>query len=145
MRLHLVDTNAELVEAWRVELASFPEIDIVHGDLLAVARHCIVSPANSYGFMDGGIDLVYLRHFGQDLERRVRAAIAMRPERMVPVGAAEVVATGNEAIPFLIVAPGMCAGDGCWVHGLQGGRLPHWLTTARRDRGARWGVSWGCG
>ena len=24
----------------------------------------IVSPANSFGFMDGGIDMVYSRHFG---------------------------------------------------------------------------------
>jgi O-acetyl-ADP-ribose deacetylase (regulator of RNase III) len=35
----------------------------------------LVSPANSFGFMDGGIDLAYLRHFGTELESRVQAKI----------------------------------------------------------------------
>ena len=56
-RLHLVDLEDSLVQAWRAEFAAFPEVEVAEGDILAVARGAIVSPANSQGHMDGGIDL----------------------------------------------------------------------------------------
>jgi hypothetical protein len=58
--LTLVDKQEALVSALQQEFASFPEVSIVEGNILELAENCIVSPANSYGFMDGGIDLQYL-------------------------------------------------------------------------------------
>ena len=107
MKLHLVDTDALLVAAWRTEFASFPEVDIQHADILAVAHHCVVSPANSHGFMDGGIDDQYRKYFGPGIERIVQEAILQRPEEMLPVGASLAVRTGHQHIPWLIVAPTM--------------------------------------
>jgi O-acetyl-ADP-ribose deacetylase (regulator of RNase III) len=107
MRLHLVDSNADLVASWRQHFAPFPEVDVQHDDILAVATHCLVSPANSYGYMDGGIDLVYARFFGSRLERAVRDLVLSRPEGHLPVGAAEYVSTGHDRIPFMIIAPTM--------------------------------------
>lgn len=80
---------------------------IQQGDLLAVAEHCAVSPANGYGFMDGGIDAAYRAFFGPEIERTVQDAIARRPEGHLPVGASLVVRTGHARVPFLIVAPTM--------------------------------------
>ena len=107
MILHLVDTNEALAAAWREAFAGFPEVDVECTDILSVAKHCIVSPANSLGFMDGGIDQQYLRLFGVAIQDRVQEAIARRPERQLPVGASLVVATGHLCIPYLIVAPTM--------------------------------------
>jgi O-acetyl-ADP-ribose deacetylase (regulator of RNase III) len=107
MKLHFVDLNPEVVAAWRISFAPFPEVEITHTDLLSVARHCVVSPANSYGFMDGGIDRAYLSFFGDQLGIRVQEAIGWRPEGILPVGAAELVLTGNARIPYMIVAPTM--------------------------------------
>lgn len=107
MRLHLVDYNGALVNAWAEAFRDFPEVTIQQGDLLAVAEHCIVSPANSYGFMDGGIDAAYRAFFGAEIERTVQDAIARRPEGHLPVGASLVVRTGHARVPFLIVAPTM--------------------------------------
>ena len=107
MKLHLIDLNPEIVREWRSAFAAHPEIDIIHGSILAVPTDALVSPANSHGFMDGGIDLVYLRHFGHQLQERVRAAVYRRREEMVPVGSAELIHTGNAEIPFLIMAPTM--------------------------------------
>ncbi len=56
MKLHLVDINAGLVEAWSKHLAEPPEVDIHCADILSVAKNVLVSPSNSTGFMDGGID-----------------------------------------------------------------------------------------
>lgn len=107
MKLHLVDVNASLIAAWRRAFAAFPEVDIRHGDILKVARHALVSPANGHGFMDGGIDRQYLAFFGLDVQRRVLDVVRARPEGYLPVGASEVVETGHPDIPFLIVAPTM--------------------------------------
>ena len=107
MRLHLVDIRGELVNAWVEAFEPFPEVTIRQGDLLAIAEHCVVSPANSYGFMDGGIDAAYRAYFGAQIERTVQDAIARRPEGHLPVGASLVVATGHTRVPYLIVAPTM--------------------------------------
>jgi O-acetyl-ADP-ribose deacetylase (regulator of RNase III) len=107
MTLHLVDTNPALVRAWRETFALFPEVGVRQADLLAVASNAVVSPANGYGFMDGGIDAAYVRFFGNAIEGRVRDAVAKRPEGYLPVGAGVVIATGHDRIPHLIVAPTM--------------------------------------
>lgn len=107
MKLHLVDINETLVEQWRIAFTPFPEVAIECADILAVAHHCLVSPANSHGFMDGGIDDQYRYFFGAQIERTVQEAILRRPEQMLPVGASLVVPTQHARIPWLIVAPTM--------------------------------------
>ncbi len=107
MRLHLVDLNEHVVGAWHRAFSDFSDVMIKHGDLLEDAENCIVSPANSYGFMDGGIDAAYLSFFGPQIERTVQEAIANRPEKLLPVGASLFVRTRNARIPYLIVAPTM--------------------------------------
>ena len=107
MNLHLVDFNGHLVNAWVEAFEQFPEVTIQQGDLLVVARHCVVSPANSYGFMDGGIDAAYRAFFGVQIERTVQDAVTRRPEGHLPVGASLVVLTGHNKVPYMIVAPTM--------------------------------------
>lgn len=109
MKLHLVDINPALVEAWREAFRPYPEVDIQHADLLAVAENTVVSPANSFGFMDGGIDRSFVDFFGHPLQARVQDAINLRPEGFLPVGSSLVIHTGHTRIPFLIVAPTMLA------------------------------------
>ncbi len=105
--LHLIDRNAELVFAWRQHFQPWPEVEIQQGDILAAARHCLIAPANSYGFMDGGIDLAYRSFFGPAIEKRVQHSINIRHEGLLPVGAATFVSTGHPNIPYLLVAPTM--------------------------------------
>ena len=107
MKLHLVDLNPEVVAAWKVAFADHPEVDISEASILDVATDAIVSPANSHGFMDGGIDRVYLLHFGSQLQDSVRDMIYRRSEEMLPVGAAELVDTRHSDALWLIVAPTM--------------------------------------
>ncbi len=107
MNLHLVDFNGHVVNAWAEAFSAFPEVTIQQGDLLAVAKNSVVSPANSYGFMDGGIDAAYRTFFGPQIERKVQEAVTRRPEGHLPVGASLVVPTGHQRVPFLIVAPTM--------------------------------------
>jgi O-acetyl-ADP-ribose deacetylase (regulator of RNase III) len=107
MRLHLVDRSEKLVREWRVAFAAFPEVTIEHGDILKVAHTALVSPANSYGYMDGGIDLAYRNFFGRQIERKVQEKIQAVAGPYLPVGKAIVVDTGNAEIPYLVSAPTM--------------------------------------
>jgi O-acetyl-ADP-ribose deacetylase (regulator of RNase III) len=107
MKLHLVDVNPQVVIAWREAFRAFPEVQISEADILTIAHNTIVSPANSYGFMDGGIDAVYLAFFGVSIQSKVHDAIQRRPEGHLPIGASVVIKTGHSRIPFMILAPTM--------------------------------------
>lgn len=107
MRLCLVDADATVAVALREAFRFFPEVSVEAADLLAVANNTVVSPANSYGFMDGGIDATFRAFFGAVVEDRVREAIGRRPEGYLPVGASLVIRTGDARIPYMVVAPTM--------------------------------------
>jgi O-acetyl-ADP-ribose deacetylase (regulator of RNase III) len=107
IRLHLVDNDPDVVAAWQTEFARYPEVEIRLGDILALASHAVVSPANASGFMDGGIDRAYADFFGTSLEAAVRECVAFRPEGYLPIGASAAVATGHTRIRYLIIAPTM--------------------------------------
>lgn len=107
MKLHFVDQNRDVVAALGRAFAPFPEVKVSFGNILDVAEISVVSPANSSGFMDGGIDAVYRRYFGQQIEDKVRSAVATRPEGYLPVGTSLVVPTSDSRIPYMIIAPTM--------------------------------------
>ncbi len=76
-------------------------------DLLALSADAAVSPANSFGMMDGGIDLAYSRKWGWGVQAHLQALIAATPMRELLVGEALIVPTGDPAIRFCISAPTM--------------------------------------
>ena len=77
------------------------------GDIFAEAADAIVSPANSFGFMDGGIDLAYSLRFGWGLEARLQALLRSEHDGELPVGQAVIVETGDARFPLMISAPTM--------------------------------------
>lgn len=79
----------------------------VENILNAGKADAIVSPANSYGYMDGGIDLQYRNFFGLKIQNRVQSAIKENFGKKIPVGKALIVPTSHLKIPRLIVAPTM--------------------------------------
>ncbi len=50
MKLTLVDSDHRVAEALNGAFRLWPEVMVLHGDLLAVAENTVVSPANSLGF-----------------------------------------------------------------------------------------------
>lgn len=111
VQIVLVGREPELTRAWERGCGDLPDVTVTESDIFAVSCDAVVSPANSFGFLGGGIDLAYARAFGADLEPRVRAGIADRWGGELPVGCADVVATGagpgQGSIPWLVVAPTM--------------------------------------
>ena len=107
MKYVLRDINGELVQAWRLQFADCPDVTVSKGDIFAAPADAIVSPANSFGFMNGGIDLAYSLRFGWALQKRLQARLLAEHDGELPVGQAVIVETGDATFPFLVSAPTM--------------------------------------
>jgi O-acetyl-ADP-ribose deacetylase (regulator of RNase III) len=105
--LLLRDLNADVVSAWKTEFGSSSEVEVSAGSILDLSADAIVSPANSFGYMDGGIDLAYSRFFGSELQENLQSLLHDRYHGELPVGQAVVLETGHSRIPFLVSAPTM--------------------------------------
>lgn len=106
MKLTLIDLDADVAEALTRAFAPWPDVAVRQGDLLAIAENTVVSPANGYGFMDGGIDAAYAAAL-PGVEDAVRDAIARRPEGHLPLGAAVLVPVSHPRIECVIAATTM--------------------------------------
>lgn len=102
----LCDTNEVLVNYWKKYFRCL-DVDIIQGDIFNIEAEAIVSPANSFGMMSGGIDLLYRDKFGLDVEKLVQKNIDMRYYGELPVGQALSVPMRKQAFKYLIVAPTM--------------------------------------
>jgi hypothetical protein len=76
LAVHLRDINAGIVKAWEQAFADVPKVHVSRGDIFELQADAIVSPANSFGFMDGGIDLLYSKYFGWGLQTDLQALLA---------------------------------------------------------------------
>jgi O-acetyl-ADP-ribose deacetylase (regulator of RNase III) len=85
----------------------FDNVEVRQGNILDIDCDAVVSPANSFGFMDGGIDQVYTDHFGPQVQKRLQQSIMDKHHGELLVGSAEIVDTDHPDIPFLISAPTM--------------------------------------
>ncbi|OKH45749.1 hypothetical protein NIES2101_25875 [Calothrix sp. HK-06] len=75
-------------------------VTVHHGSILDVECDAVVSPANSFGFMDGGIDFIYMDYFGKDIQLKVRRQILDHHHGELIVGNADIVETGDSKIPL---------------------------------------------
>jgi O-acetyl-ADP-ribose deacetylase (regulator of RNase III) len=107
MEFALTAVDEDLANAWDRHCGDLPGVRIHRGSILELECDAVVSPANSFGFMDGGIDAVYVRHFGSGLQDKVRSLIQNMHFGEMPVGVADILETGSSTIPFLILAPTM--------------------------------------
>ena len=106
-RILLVDRDARLVAAWREAFRDVEGVEVHRDDFFAFDADAMVSPANSFGIMDGGLDLAIRDTLGVGIEHRVRTRIVEHHHGELPVGVAEIVATDHARWPFLVCAPTM--------------------------------------
>lgn len=107
MQIYLIYRDDALGDAWRSHFDDQPVVKTVNGDITTSTCDAIVSPANSFGFMDGGLDLALSERFGWDLQTSLQKRILQLPEQEILVGKAIVIETNDSVVPWLIVAPTM--------------------------------------
>lgn len=103
----LVDRDRRLTAAWKEAFSDVDAVEVVHGDFFSTEAEAMVSPANSFGIMDGGLDKAIRDVLGPGVEQRVRDRIIERHHGELLVGAAEVIATDDARWPLLVCAPTM--------------------------------------
>ncbi|RKH63853.1 macro domain-containing protein [Corallococcus llansteffanensis] len=106
-KIYLIDRAPQLAKAWAEVFEEFDFVSVVEGDFFSVPADAMVSPANSFGIMDGGLDLAIRDTLGFQVQDAVQKAILERHHGELPVGAAEVVSSGDARWPFLVAAPTM--------------------------------------
>ncbi|GLW75040.1 hypothetical protein Kpho02_73370 [Kitasatospora phosalacinea] len=107
LRVVLTDLNTEVVAAWRAAFAGTPGVEIRTGSILDVDADAWVTPTNSRGRMDGGLDAVIKRHLGAGIQLRVQRAIRDGHGGDLKVGSAVCVPSGAAVPRFLISTPTM--------------------------------------
>ena len=111
IKLCAIDENLAL--SWENVLCKVdvPQIEVFRGDILDSGCDVVVSPANSFGFMDGGVDLLFSRYFGWGVQAELQQKLQKRPLGELLVGEALAVETNDVDIPYLISAPTMRVPD----------------------------------
>lgn len=108
LNLILVGPDAALCHAWEKRFKDLSDVSIVHGRFEDVPEYdCMVSAANSFGLMDGGVDAAITNYFGEQLMYRVQARIIAEYLGEQPVGTCMIVETMHPNHPYLAHAPTM--------------------------------------
>lgn len=107
LKIQLVYKEAGLGAAWKEDFSEYENVEIIEEDIVKVACDAIVSPANSFGFMDGGLDIHLSETLGWHIQDELQERISKLEERELLVGKSMIIPTKNEKIPYLISAPTM--------------------------------------
>jgi O-acetyl-ADP-ribose deacetylase (regulator of RNase III) len=107
LRVSLGDMSASVADRLAYHFHGVASVEVVQGNLLDLDCQAIVSPANSFGDMGGGIDKAIDDFHRGEAQRRVMAAIREHFLGELPVGAALVVELPASRFPFVVAAPTM--------------------------------------
>ncbi len=107
LKIILGDKNPDLIDAWTAQFSGLDDVTIRGGNILLGKADALVSPANSFGFMDGGFDESISQLFDRKIQPIVQDVIRSKHAGELLVGQAEIVATGYEQFKYLVCAPTM--------------------------------------
>ncbi len=101
--------HPDMADAWRKEFADVDNVEFVVQDIFAVECDGIVSPANSFGDMSGGLDYFINSHYDGMAEPRTQHMLGVKFKSMgyMPVGCARIVDMFPFQPRYLAVVPTM--------------------------------------
>jgi O-acetyl-ADP-ribose deacetylase (regulator of RNase III) len=106
-RIILCNTPGPVIDAWHSYFDGVAGVEIVGGDIFSIEADALVSTANSFGRMDGGLDEKIADLLGYGVQDAVLDMVEDRHEGELVVGLAEVVPTNHTRYPYLVCAPTM--------------------------------------
>lgn len=96
------ELHAEFVKAFE----GFPEVEVIFKRFEGTDFDCVVSAANSFGLMDGGVDQCITDLFGVQMMHRVQQRIIQQFAGEQPVGTS-IIVRGNENVELQDVNPNL--------------------------------------
>jgi len=106
-KIFLIDRSQVLVDRWKEQFSDCPEVEAIAGDYFQRPADAIVSPANSFGIMDGGLDLAIRDQLGFQVQDTIQKVIVEKHHGELPVGCAEIIETNDSRWYYMIAAPTM--------------------------------------
>lgn len=108
INLILVDPVTDLCREFETYFGGLPNVRFVNGYFQNLDEYdCMVSAANSFGIMDGGVDAAITAYFGEQLMERVQQRILDEWSGEQPVGTSMIIETLHEKHPYLAHTPTM--------------------------------------
>ena len=111
MEVYLCAREDDLFNAWKLLCGHIDFVTPTRQDIMSIKADALVSPANSFGFMTGGIDLHYKNYLGQGMEDAIRRRISLGFNHELLVGQATSVELGKTPplvnYKYVIAAPTM--------------------------------------
>ncbi len=98
-KLILSAVSEDLFEAFKKHFAKFPQVEVVFKRFEDNEFDCVVSAANSFGLMDGGVDQCITDYFGVQMMKRVQEKVLSEYYGEQPVGTSMIV-RGNADFKF---------------------------------------------
>lgn len=98
-KLILSAINEDLYLAFQKHFAKFPQVEVVFKSFEQTEFDCVVSAANSFGLMDGGVDQCITDYFGVQMMKRVQDAVISEYYGEQPVGTSMII-RGNADFKF---------------------------------------------
>ncbi|MFT4243831.1 MAG: macro domain-containing protein [Candidatus Woesearchaeota archaeon] len=99
-----VDRNFEVIQSLVSSFSSINGPKFIHTDIFSQGFGTLISPANSIGNMDGGIDLEYREKFS-GIEDRIQSFIKETHSGKLQIGSAQMVPTYDSQFPYIIFSP----------------------------------------
>lgn len=113
MNIILIDINREMTSNWNIEFSytDFENVKIVNDEFSHFMKYnkvdYVISPANSFGLMDGGYDKAIINYFGNDLQKAVQDYIIENYFGEQPIGSSFIIDIPNSNGKKLIHTPTM--------------------------------------
>ena len=107
MKIQLVDINPVMCNFWKLHFSDCEDVEVFCGDFFTLPTDCVVSPANSFGFMNGGLDALITKKLGIKTQEKLQKKIQEEFNGELLVGQATLIETEFPEIPYCISAPTM--------------------------------------
>lgn len=110
MKIYIIEKDFDKFKYLKVYFGDLENVILVNNDFESFIKEnkvqCVVSPANSFGLMDGGYDLALTNWYGNQLQERVQKYIIDNYYGEQPVGSSFIIET-NKDNQLLIHTPTM--------------------------------------
>ena len=107
LKIILCGNDTEATSAFVDQFFEIACVQIVLGNILDLDTTALVSPANSFGEMSGGLDKAIDNFYDQRAQKTAMKMIQEKYFGELPVGNAEILSMATEIFPYLILAPTM--------------------------------------
>lgn len=100
MKIYIIEKDFNKFKYLKVYFEDLENVILVNNDFESFIKEnkvqCVVSPANSFGLMDGGYDLALTNWYGNQLQERVQKYIIDNYFGEQPVGSSFIIETNKD-------------------------------------------------